>query len=98
MKVQGDFLGPPRSTDKTTLIIKVSKVAILRIGKIRALNEPKYDNFSDLDIDLEVILKTKLFQIKRNCGCRCKDQVNKPNHIKYLKIMLKYVRISLILW
>ena len=24
MKVQGDFLGPPRSTDKTTLIIKVS--------------------------------------------------------------------------
>ena len=42
MKVRGDFLGPPRSTDKTTLIIKVSKVAkitILRIGKIRALNE-----------------------------------------------------------
>ena len=27
MKVRGDFLGPPRSTDKTTLIIKVSKVA-----------------------------------------------------------------------
>ena len=25
MKVQGDFLGPPRSTHKTTLIIKVSK-------------------------------------------------------------------------
>ena len=23
MKVRGDFLGPPRSTDKTTLIIKV---------------------------------------------------------------------------
>ena len=42
MKVRGDFLGPPRSTDKTTLIINVSKVAkitILRIGKIRALNE-----------------------------------------------------------
>ena len=42
MKVRGDFLGPPRSTDKTTLIIKVSKgaeITILRIGKIRALNE-----------------------------------------------------------
>ena len=31
MKVRGDFLGPPRSTDKTTLIIKVSNGAILRI-------------------------------------------------------------------
>ena len=30
MKVQGDFLGPPRSTDKTTLIIKVSKGAKIR--------------------------------------------------------------------
>ena len=42
MKVRGDFLGPPRSTDKTYLIIKVSKdakITILRIGKIRALNE-----------------------------------------------------------
>ena len=27
MKVRGDFLGPPRSTVKTTLIIKVSKGA-----------------------------------------------------------------------
>ena len=27
MNVRGDFLGPPRSTDKTTLIIKVSKGA-----------------------------------------------------------------------
>ena len=25
MKVRGDFLEPPRSTDKTTLIIKVQK-------------------------------------------------------------------------
>ena len=41
MKVRGDFLGPPRSTGKTTLIIKVIKLqrSILRIGKIRALNE-----------------------------------------------------------
>ena len=31
MKVRGDFLGPPRSTDKTTLIIKVSKVAKIRV-------------------------------------------------------------------
>ena len=30
MKVRGDFLGPPSSTDKTTLIIKVSKVAKIR--------------------------------------------------------------------
>ena len=30
MKVRGDFLGPPRSTDKTTLIIKVSKGAKTR--------------------------------------------------------------------
>ena len=30
MKVRGDFLGPQRSTDKTTLIIKVSKVAKIR--------------------------------------------------------------------
>ena len=27
MKVRGDFLGPPRSTDKTTLIIKERKGA-----------------------------------------------------------------------
>ena len=30
MKVRGDFLGPPRSTDKTTLIIKVTKSAKIR--------------------------------------------------------------------
>ena len=30
MKVLGDFLGPPRSTDKTTLIIKVSNGAKIR--------------------------------------------------------------------
>ena len=30
MKVRGDFLGPPRSTDKTTLIIKVKKGAKIR--------------------------------------------------------------------
>ena len=30
MKVRGDFLGPPHSTDKTTLIIKVSKGAKIR--------------------------------------------------------------------
>ena len=30
MKVRGDFLGPPRSTDKTTQIIKVSKGAKIR--------------------------------------------------------------------
>ena len=32
MKVRGDFLGPPRSTDKTTLIIKVSKVAKISLA------------------------------------------------------------------
>ena len=30
MKERGDFLGPPRSTDKTTLIIKVSNGAKIR--------------------------------------------------------------------
>ena len=30
MKVRGDFLGRPRSTDKTTLIIKVRKRAKIR--------------------------------------------------------------------
>ena len=30
MKVRGDFLGLPRSTDKTTLIIKVSNGAKIR--------------------------------------------------------------------
>ena len=30
MKVRGYFLGPPRSTDKTTLIIKVSNGAKIR--------------------------------------------------------------------
>ena len=30
MKMQGDFLGPPRSIDKTTLIIKVRKRAKIR--------------------------------------------------------------------
>ena len=30
MKVRGDFLGPPRSTDKTTLIFKVRKGAKIR--------------------------------------------------------------------
>ena len=30
MKGRGDFLGPPCSTDKTTLIIKVSKGAKIR--------------------------------------------------------------------
>ena len=29
MKVRGDFLGPPRSTDKTTLIIKVIRLQTL---------------------------------------------------------------------
>ena len=30
MKVQGDFIGPPRSTDKSTLAIKVRKRAKIR--------------------------------------------------------------------
>ena len=44
MKVRGDFLGPPRSTDKTTLIIKVSKPTetffyINLIGTYRIFNQ-----------------------------------------------------------
>ena len=30
MKVRGDFLGPPRSTDKTYLMVNVSKGAKIR--------------------------------------------------------------------
>ena len=32
MKVRGDFLGPPRSTDKTTLIIKVEQSVVSSIA------------------------------------------------------------------
>ena len=42
MKVWGVFLGPPSSTEKTTLMIKGRKranIRILRIVIIRALNE-----------------------------------------------------------
>ena len=41
MKVRGDFLGPPRSTDKTTLIFKVSKGAKNRnrYNQVRHLNQ-----------------------------------------------------------
>ena len=38
MKVRGDFLGPPRSTDKTTLIIKVSidpVSVVFYVGQVR---------------------------------------------------------------
>ena len=42
MKVRGDFLGPPRSTDKTTLIIKVStylSTYVLRVYKQQSPGE-----------------------------------------------------------
>ena len=41
MKVRGDFLGLPRSTDKTTLIIKVSKDAKIgnRYNQVPQLTE-----------------------------------------------------------
>ena len=41
MKVRGDFLGPPRSTDKTTLIINVSngaKTMDMILGKCKFPN------------------------------------------------------------
>ena len=38
MNVRGDFLGPPRSTDKITLIIKVSKGA--KIAKLSKKDIP----------------------------------------------------------
>ena len=40
MKVRGDFLGPQRSTDKTTLIIKVSKGAKIRSRYNQVLQVP----------------------------------------------------------
>ena len=46
MKVRGDFLGPPRSTDKTTLIIKVSKVAKIRNGYNQVHNPEDWKNKS----------------------------------------------------
>ena len=45
MKVRGDFLGPPRSTDKTTLIFKVSKGAKIR---------NRYNQVSHLKINFSV--------------------------------------------
>ena len=46
MKVRGDFLGPPRSTDKTTLINKVSKGAKpsfrLIFSKISSASDPPW--------------------------------------------------------
>ena len=50
MKVRGDFLGPPRSTDKTTLIIKVSKVAKIR---------NRYNQVPHLNMRLQKIIKFK---------------------------------------
>ena len=43
MKVRGDFLGPPHSTDKTTLIIKVSKGAKIR-SRYNQVPHPTQDN------------------------------------------------------
>ena len=46
MKVRGDLLGPPRSTDKTTLIIKVSKDAKIRnrYNQVPHLTQDTYKN------------------------------------------------------
>ena len=44
MKVRGDFLGPPRSTGKTILIIKVSKGAKIR----NRYNQVPHLNLSEL--------------------------------------------------
>ena len=40
MKVRGDFLGPPRSTDKTTLIIKVSNIFSISSSKYITHKKP----------------------------------------------------------
>ena len=40
MKVLGDFVGPPRSTDKTTQIISVKRGHISGIDTIK--NNPEY--------------------------------------------------------
>ena len=47
MKVRGDFLGPPRSTDKTTLIIKVSKGANQEWIQSSTTPDPGYQWESD---------------------------------------------------
>ena len=47
MKVRGDFLGPPRSTDKTTLIFKVSKDAFQESIQSSTTPDPGYQWDSD---------------------------------------------------
>ena len=46
MKVRGDFLGPPRSTDKTTLIIKVIRLQRSGIDTIKPYFHIKSRNIS----------------------------------------------------
>ena len=53
MQVRGDFLGPPRSTDKTTLIIKVSKGAKIRnrYNQVPHLNQYANGNVTNSQLD-----------------------------------------------
>ena len=65
MKVWGDFLGPPRSTDKTTLIIKVSKVAKIRnrYNQVPHLTQDTNVNFLKglhSEADLHEVLKSRI--------------------------------------
>ena len=62
MKVWGDFLGPPRSTDKTTLIIKVRKGAKIRnrYNQVPHLTKP----FIDLPANITIPLLPGLFGIQ----------------------------------
>ena len=57
MKVREDFLGPPGSTDKTTLLIKVRKRAKIRIQYNQARHLTQYTNgkvaTSQIDIKME---------------------------------------------
>ena len=53
MKVRGDFLGPPRSTDKTSLIIKVSKGAKIgnRYNQVPHLTQDTYGKVTNSQLD-----------------------------------------------
>ena len=53
MKVWGEFLGPPRSTDKTFLIIKVSKGAKIRnrYNQVPHLTQDTYGKVTNSQLD-----------------------------------------------
>ena len=73
MKVRGDFYGPPRSTDKTTLIIIVRKGAKIRNRYNQSPNFIAADNY--LPVPIGRIIIVLLFWLSWSLWC--KPSVNK---------------------